>query len=224
MKRQDDARSIPCTAGADATLKRRHNSGTKHALTQDLDQPLATRRKSKSDSFKQSNDLREIRPVARLAGIPTEKLMDHIPSAPDLRTMFGTRTDVAAYGLLAAALEGLGEGGQNYRSFVLAMGAEMEPQDALEAMLVTQMATTHAAMAQASHKAADADTVQAMDAHDRIGNRLRRTFLAQLEAWRKYRSEGEQTVRVEHVTVNDGGQAIVGQIESGGRDKNETRR
>lgn len=44
---------------------------------------------------------------------------------------------------------------------------------------------------------------------DRI---LARTFASQMEALKRYRSGGQQTVRVERVTVNEGGQAIVGNV------------
>jgi hypothetical protein len=37
-----------------------------------------------------------------------------------------------------------------------------------------------------------------------------------MEALDKHRGKGQQTVRVEHVTVNAGGQAIVGNVEAGG--------
>jgi hypothetical protein len=47
-------------------------------------------------------------------------------------------------------------------------------------------------------------------------NKLARTFAAQVEALKKYRSAGEQTIKVQHVTVNDGGQAIVGNVNKGG--------
>ena len=46
--------------------------------------------------------------------------------------------------------------------------------------------------------------------------KLTRTFTAQVEALKKYRSNGQQTVTVEHVTVNEGGQAIVGHVDQGG--------
>jgi hypothetical protein len=49
-----------------------------------------------------------------------------------------------------------------------------------------------------------------------LGGGSRRTFTTQLEALKKYRSVGDQTVRVEHVTVNEGGQAIVGNVTTGG--------
>ena len=43
-------------------------------------------------------------------------------------------------------------------------------------------------------------------------NKLARTFTAQVEALKKHRSAGEQTIKVEHVTVNKGSQAIVGVV------------
>jgi len=42
-----------------------------------------------------------------------------------------------------------------------------------------------------------------------------------LDTLKRYRSKGQQVVRVEHVTVNEGGQAIVGNVETGGRGSNE---
>ena|ERR1700730_13228319 len=48
-------------------------------------------------------------------------------------------------------------------------------------------------------------------------HKLARTFGAQVDALKRYRSGGEQTVRVEHVTVNEGGRAIVGNVSHGGR-------
>jgi len=51
---------------------------------------------------------------------------------------------------------------------------------------------------------------------ERAYNKLALTYVAQIEALKRYRSAGEQTVRVEHVTVNDGGQAIVGNVTTGG--------
>jgi hypothetical protein len=41
-----------------------------------------------------------------------------------------------------------------------------------------------------------------------------------MEALRKHRNGGKQTVTVQHVNVEDGGQAIVGDVQSGGRGKN----
>lgn len=63
------------------------------------------------------------------------------------------------------------------------------------------------------------------DSAERTLNKLTRTFCAQMETLKKYRG-GEQkiTVQHQHVTVNDGGQAIVGTVEQktdGGRGMHE---
>jgi hypothetical protein len=44
-----------------------------------------------------------------------------------------------------------------------------------------------------------------------------RTYTMQLEALKRYRTGGEQKVTVHHVSVNDGGQAIVGNVTLAGR-------
>lgn len=45
-------------------------------------------------------------------------------------------------------------------------------------------------------------------------NKLARTFNLQLEALKRLRSGGEQKVRVKHVHVHEGGQAIVGSVKA----------
>ena len=59
-----------------------------------------------------------------------------------------------------------------------------------------------------------------------LATKLLRTYTTQLEAIAKIKRGGEQTVRVEHVHVYPGGQAIVGavsnrKVEGGGVDENE---
>lgn len=46
-------------------------------------------------------------------------------------------------------------------------------------------------------------------------NRLARTYAAQMDTLKRYRSSGQQKVTVEHVHVHAGGQAIVGNVEAG---------
>ena len=45
---------------------------------------------------------------------------------------------------------------------------------------------------------------------------LVRSYAAQMETLKRYRSKGQQVVRVERVTVADGGQAIVGNVNQRG--------
>ena len=42
--------------------------------------------------------------------------------------------------------------------------------------------------------------------------KLARTFTGQMEALKRYRTGGEQKVTVQHVSVNEGGHAIVGHV------------
>ncbi|MCP4385048.1 MAG: hypothetical protein GY798_27155 [Hyphomicrobiales bacterium] len=60
------------------------------------------------------------------------------------------------------------------------------------------------------------ENFQQQDSAERAFNKLARTFTTQVEALKRYRTGGKQTVRVERVTVNEGGQAIVGNVEQPG--------
>ncbi len=55
---------------------------------------------------------------------------------------------------------------------------------------------------------AHVDNIPQQDSAERAFNKLARTFSAQVEALKRYRTGGEQKVTVEHVTVNEGGQAV----------------
>ena len=161
------------------------------------------------------------RSTISLSNLTLEAIAENIPSNETLRQLFGLKTDYGALGLMITTLNGLGMTGATYRDFVYALAAELEPRDAVEAMLVAQMGVTHSSMMEASRHAWDSKTPDARDAYDRIVNRLGRTFLSQVDQFRRYRSGGAQTVRVEHVNVSAGGQAIVGNVSTtgGGREK-----
>jgi hypothetical protein len=59
-------------------------------------------------------------------------------------------------------------------------------------------------------------SIEAVERNVNRSTKLMRTFVAQMEALNKYRNKGQQTIQVQHVNVNDGGQAIVGTINQGG--------
>lgn len=101
-------------------------------------------------------------------------------------------------------------------NFVMAVIRSVGPRDALEAMLATQMGAVHAATMMLARRLNHVDTIQQQDAAERALNKLARTFATQMEALKRYRTGGHQKVTVEHVTVNAGGQAIVGAVATGG--------
>jgi len=60
------------------------------------------------------------------------------------------------------------------------------------------------------------DSTDIRESLERSITRLSRTYLAQMDALKKYRAKAQQVVRVERVTVHEGGQAIVGDVSHGG--------
>jgi hypothetical protein len=68
---------------------------------------------------------------------------------------------------------------------------------------------THTAAMSIAQQLGDAETLAHQDSAERAFNKLMRTFAMQLETLKRYRSGGEPTV---HVSVNDGGKAIVGNV------------
>ncbi|MEQ1899943.1 MAG: hypothetical protein ABL866_04340 [Devosia sp.] len=60
------------------------------------------------------------------------------------------------------------------------------------------------------------ENIPQQDSNSNVVNKLARTFTTRVEALKRYRTGGQQKVIVEHVTVNEGGQAIVGNVETGG--------
>ena len=163
----------------------------------------------------------ETRPTLALSNVAVDQLPAAIPEMSVVKEMYGMKTGPGAVGILMSALNALGIKGAAYRDFVLAMGAELEPKDAIEAMLVTQISVLHASMMDASQKVWDAPNLATREAYDRIVNRLARTYAVQLEQLRRYRSESPHVVKVERVTVNAGGQAIVGNVSPRGGDREE---
>jgi hypothetical protein len=99
-------------------------------------------------------------------------------------------------------------------------------RDGLEALLTVQMVGVHnLAMHFLANAAAEGQTAQGLELFTNGANRLLRTFTAQVEALKTYRSKGEQKVAVEHVHIHRGGQAIVGAVNhsatGGGDDKKD---
>jgi hypothetical protein len=101
-------------------------------------------------------------------------------------------------------------------NFILSVVRSVKPRDELEAMLAVQMGAIHDATMTFARRLNQAKTLAQQDAAERALNKLARTFAAQLDGFKRYRTGGQQKVVVEHVTVNEGGQAIVGNVGTRG--------
>ena len=108
-------------------------------------------------------------------------------------------------------------------NFLLAVVKGVEPQDQVEAMLGAQMAAIHNAVMTFARRLAHVDNLPRQDSAERALNKLCRTLCALVEALNRHRGKGQQTVTVEHVHVNAGGQAIVGTVNRGGGGNTEKR-
>jgi hypothetical protein len=99
-------------------------------------------------------------------------------------------------------------------NFILAVVKGIEPRDQIEAMLAAQMAAVHNATMTFARRLAHVDNIPQQDSAQTAFNKLARTFAAQVEALKRYRSGGEQKMTVQHVHVAEGGQAIVGSVNA----------
>jgi len=104
---------------------------------------------------------------------------------------------------------------------LLAFMHGLAPKDEVESLLGTQMAAVHQLAMTCLHRAATSTNAEIIDSAVNQSSKLSRTFALQVEALNRYRGKGQQKVTVEHVTVNSGGQAIVGNVvdKGGGNEK-----
>jgi hypothetical protein len=96
--------------------------------------------------------------------------------------------------------------------FAFAVLENLKPRDETEGMLIAQMAAVHVQAMQFARKLNHYRSIEELEVMEKTLNKLTRSFTSQMEALRKYRNGGEQKVTVQHVNVNEGGQAVVGNV------------
>lgn len=131
----------------------------------------------------------------------------------------GTRSDAFALGQLqhlAAMLPHDDQAPEGMLNALLAGVDALRPENETEGALAVQMAATHQLAMSCLARASAAATPQQMEANGNLATKMMRTYTTQLEALAKLRRGGEQKVTVEHVHVYQGGQALVGNVATGG--------
>lgn len=167
---------------------------------------------------------REVRPsVAIRGGRDTEIACphnDHVGHGIQIADAFGTRSgdfSHACINWLANAARDRNEPlSQEAINAALAVVAAAQPANEMEALLAVQMYATHDLSMEMMRRAKKAGDLRSMTEFGALATKLSRTMTAQIEALGKLRRGGEQTVRVEHVHVYEGGQAVVGVVNQGG--------
>ena len=154
-----------------------------------------------------------------------------------LADAFGTRSRQFVYSML----KGLGNatedhsldydfspGSPNQLAFnaALAVIDGVRPKDEIEAMLAAHMAVTNIVLfelvartrgAVAGHRY-EGNGIKRLDVLGNLTTKFMRTYTMQVEALTRKRRKGEQNIRVKHVHVYAGGQAVVGSVSHrGGR-------
>ncbi len=92
----------------------------------------------------------------------------------------------------------------------------LKPTDGAEGMLAEQMVGSHFAAMECLRRAAlPNQTFDGRDMALKHAHKLMSLYAKQLETLNKHRGKGQQKVTVEHIRVEKGGQAIVGNVEAG---------
>ncbi len=98
----------------------------------------------------------------------------------------------------------------------------LEPVDGAEGMLAMQMVGTHDAALECLRRAAlPNQTFEGRDMALKHAQKLMTLYTQQLATLNKHRGKGQQKVTVEHVNVEAGGQAIVGNVDARRSDEAE---
>ena len=130
-----------------------------------------------------------------------------------LMKMLGTTDPDFAKGLFGQLLGASARGADRFdvleHFFALAVIKDAKPRDQLYAMGVAQAAAVHAAMMRAAGELARAEDLPHRESATRALNQLARTYTAQLEGLKRYRTGTDQKLAVQNVSVNQGAQAIV---------------
>lgn len=136
-----------------------------------------------------------------------------------LKTAFGTASDEFVDMSLhhlerAARMPGDGASDMGING-AIAIIAAFDPKNEMEAALALQATCTHmAAMAVMARIGGAGGGTQRLPGLASATAKLLRAYCTQVETYRRQRGGGDQNIRVEHVHVHEGGQAIVGAVSS----------
>jgi hypothetical protein len=104
---------------------------------------------------------------------------------------------------------------------MLAMVQGANASNELESALAVQIAMAHELAMQAMRRAARVDQIPQYESAGSMAVRLMRAMAGHIELLSKLQSGRQQTVRVEHVRVHAGGQAVVDNVTTRGGAQNE---
>jgi hypothetical protein len=136
-----------------------------------------------------------------------------------LNKALGTKSsdfvNASLFQIQAAARSPFGGISELSMNAALAMIDAAAPKDEIEGALAVQMACTHTtAMAVLAKLDVAFATEQRVASFGSAAARLMRAYATQVEVLRRLRHGGHQYVRVEHVHINEGGQAVIANVKA----------
>jgi hypothetical protein len=142
--------------------------------------------------------------------VPTDK--------PDIRDTL-TAPDAAALDASARRIDLLARMGTDSVALGVDAARSIGAQNSLEKMLAHQLAVAHTAALEAiDNSTFENNTVEKARLLN-VSARMMESFQKGLLTLQRLRSGGNQTIVVQHVTVTQGGQAIVAQLQTGEKTK-----
>ena len=104
----------------------------------------------------------------------------------------------------------------------IAMLEGIKPQGEIEGLLATQMVATHSASMECLRRAmVPGQSFEGRDMNLKHAAKLLALYTRQVEVLDKHRGKGQQKMTIEHINVEPGGQAIVGNVEAGAGSRRE---
>ncbi len=134
----------------------------------------------------------------------------------ELVSMFGVKSKLVFHNILVCVQ---GIFGKDYTTdnvnTLFDFIKENKPKDAIEAMLLTQILASHQFSMQSFLRAGlDNQTPYGIQENMARATKFTRTYIAQMDALKRYRSSGEHKIIVEKVNVENGGKAVIGDVNT----------
>lgn len=167
---------------------------------------------SRSDEWSQPSGPASIAPPVSASNIPSEGEELAARAAAvlgmDREVAIGFNIHLLHVPTVGSAIERL--------HWLLSMVEAMKPANPMEAMLASQIVGLHCALMDGYRRLGTSPTPERHDADVRNIERLSRSSATLFDTLKRMRTTGEQRILVQHVTVEGGGQAIVGNVQTGG--------
>jgi hypothetical protein len=138
---------------------------------------------------------------------------------PDIPPIGGSKSDEWNISIVLSVADALWIGAADPKTQQMRVSAAIagltgiDAKDEIEGQIAAQMLACHRAAMECYRRAMLAkQTFEGRRENLAQANKLSRTHATLIEALNRYRGKGQQIVRVERVTVHQGGQAIVGPV------------